>query len=139
MPPPADEGDDDEDQEEEAPITSRSPERISARSEVTSILKEIRTLLDEVRDGGIDEEGRPRVNVQDRAAAIRASISATRLLASLTGELSISESTIASSPHFKRMLATILDALRPERFAEARQAVIDALERESGASRTEAA
>ena len=47
---------------------------------------------------------------------------------------------MATSPHFKRLLNVILDALRGKEFEAARQAVMEALEREArGAKHTEAA
>lgn len=62
----------------------------------------------------------------DRAALIRTALTAIKLHGQLTGEFGTSESTVVASPHFKRMLGVILEALRDH--PAARKGVIDALE-----------
>ncbi len=109
---------------DDAPVTSRSPTpHPTARAALDEIAIEIKTLLADVNRA-------KDVAFGDKAAAIRTALQAARLMASLTGELGATEATVASSPFFRRMLRVILDAVGGERFADARQAIIEALERE---------
>jgi hypothetical protein len=110
--------------DQDSPATSRSPTPPpTARAALDEIAVEIKTLLRAVNMA----EG---VAFADKAAAIRTALQAARLLASLTGELGATEATVASSPFFRRMLTVILDAVSGAKFAEARQAIVSALERE---------
>lgn len=135
------------DADDEAPATSRSPSPPpTARAALDEILSEIRTLMKSVNErrsykGADGEEQFEDVPFADKAAAIRAALQATRLLAGLTGELGATEATVASSPYFKRMLGVILEAVRGPQFGAARQAIIEALEREErgGAAREDQA
>ncbi len=130
--------------EEESPVTSRSPTPPpTARAALDEILAEIRTLMKGVNERrviGLDADGENIFEVvpfADKAAAIRAALQATRLLAGLTGELGATEATVASSPYFKRMLQVILEAVRGPKFGEARQAIVEALAREERGSARE--
>lgn len=108
----------------EAPATSRSPATPStARANAQRIAQTIDALLEGARKD-------VTASYQDVSSLARAALSANRQFAQLTGEWSASEATVASSPHFKRLLNVILDALRGDVFGEARRAVIEALERE---------
>lgn len=139
-PPPLVDDDDelDELEDDEGPVTSKSPSRPpTARATLDEILAEIKALMKSVNERRIvrlptagEEAVYEDVSFADKAAAIRAALQATRLLASMTGELGATESTVASSPYFKRMLQVILEAVSGTRFAEARQSIIAALERE---------
>ncbi len=127
-PPPAptvleDDDEDLDDELEDGPATSRSPNPPpTARAALDGILVQIQALTKDVEGS--------KVPFTDKAAALRAALQAARLLASLTGELGATESTVASSPYFRRMLQVILDAVRGPQFAEARAAILAALERE---------
>ncbi len=119
--------------DDDAPETSRSPvSAATARANAHRIATTIDVLL---ADAGKDKDA----SYQDKAALARAALSANRQLAQLTGEWGASESTVASSPHFKRLLNVILEALRGDVFGEARRAVIDALAREERGGKTEQA
>lgn len=67
---------------------------------------------------------------------MRTALTAIKMLGQLTGEFGASESTIVASPHFRRMLGVVLEALREH--PAARAAVIAALERaQRGGDRAE--
>jgi hypothetical protein len=123
---------------DDGPATSRSPSPPpTARAALDDILAEIKALMKSVNErrlirlgAGGEPDEYESVPFADKAAAIRAALQATRLLAGLTGELGASEATVASSPYFKRMLQVILEAVSGPKFGEARQAILEALERE---------
>jgi uncharacterized protein YbcI len=120
-----------EEEDDDGPITSRSrAASTTARAALDQILVEIQGLLAQVRK---DDEA----TFGDKASAIRAALQAARLLAGLTGELGASETTIATSPHYRRVRAAIVDELRA--FPAAAKAVVERLEREEGSSSEAAA
>lgn len=137
--PPICENDQFADPEEEAPATSRSHELpvpaasgpglakgASARAQLDELAAEIRALMAQVRQGAVDEYGHgPRL--QETTSVIRTALSAIRLYGQLTGELGQSEAAVLASPHVKKLLADILEALAP--FPEASRAVLARLER----------
>lgn len=93
----------DEDDEEEAPITSRSPSsRRSARAGVEAEIK----ALEELR------EGLKETSVQELVTISRALTAQYKVLGQLTGELGASDTSIAASPHYRRIRSAIIDALR---------------------------
>lgn len=104
------------------PSRSGSEPVVTARASLDEILASIRQVMKDVRSANVP--------FGDKATALRVALQAVRLLAGLTGELGATESTVASSPYFRRMLHVILEAVRGPAFAEARQAILDALERE---------
>lgn len=110
---------------EDAPATAPT----TARAALDGILLEIHSLTRGARAA--------KAPFAEKAAAIRAALHATKLLASLTGELGATEATVVSSPYFRRMLEVILEAVREPKFSEARQAIIDALAREERGGRAE--
>lgn len=63
----------------------------------------------------------------ERANMLRAAMQAVRMLGQLTGELGASESAVAASPQWKRLLAELLEALQP--YPDASRAVLERLER----------
>lgn len=79
----------------------------------------------------VDDVSRPREGdeapLAAKLAVLRAMVQPLRLLGTFTGEIGASESTVASSPFFRRVRAAVVDALRPH--PDAARAVIDALER----------
>ncbi len=106
---------------------------MTARAHARRIASTIDALLEQAKTD-------KSASYQEVASLARTALSANRQYAHLTGEWGASESTVASSPHFKRLMNVILEALRGEQFATARTAIIDALEREdSGAARAVAA
>jgi hypothetical protein len=105
--------------EDEAPITSKSPSAVTARSKVDELLEELSRLS---RSLGAEAP------VADKIAILRASVPPIKLLGQLTRELGASETTVATSPHYRRIRAVIVDALRP--FPAAARAVLSAIERE---------
>lgn len=103
--------------EEDEPATSRSPVAVTARAKVDQLLSSLKAIADSI---GTD------ATVQQRVAVLRASVAPIKLLGQLTGELGASESTVASSPHYRRVRTAIVEALRP--FPTAARAVLEALE-----------
>lgn len=74
-------------------------------------------------------------NVSDVAKlqVLRSLVSPIRLLGHFTGEVGASETTVAASPFYRRVRASIVEALRPKEFAAAADAVIAAMDRLEGA------
>lgn len=117
------------DAEEAAPPTSRSEEIVStrlrtARCELDDLLASLRSIASALPKDA---------TISDRIAVLRASVPPIKLLGQLTGEIGASETTVATSPHYRRIRSAILDALRDH--PAALKGVIDALERvERGAA-----
>ena len=102
---------------------------MTARAKLDELLDTLRTLAEGVKRD-------PDATVSDRIAVLRATVTPIKLLGQLTGEIGASETTIASSPHYRRVRAVIVEALRPH--PAALRDVIAALERAEGTT-TEAA
>lgn len=130
-PPPLPSGLDVQEHDDEPPITSRSPVQLtSARAALDVLRRDVHDLLVQAKHAD--------VAFADKDRALRTALQSIRLLATMTGELGASESTVASSPFYRRVRTAVVDALRPH--PEAAKAVIDALERvERGSADMEAA
>jgi len=102
------------------PPTSRSPvsKPMTARANVHELLVALKRVADDVN---ADDDA----SVADRLAVLRASVAPLKLLGQLTGELGASETTVATSPHYRRIRSAIVEALRP--FPDATRAVAEAL------------
>ena len=62
------------------------------------------------QQGGV---GRARAGPgSERIGVFRASVAAIKLLGQLTGELGASDSTVAASPHYRRIRTAIIEALK---------------------------
>jgi hypothetical protein len=86
----------------------------TARAQLEDLATSIRKLVEEVRS---DETS----TFSEKASVLRTAMAHVKLLGHLTGELGATESTVIASPHFKRVLAEIIDALKP--YPEAARAV----------------
>jgi hypothetical protein len=91
----------------------------TARAHIENVLGRIWKLVDEA---DVDE-----VLPRDKAVLLTAATTAIKLLGQLTGELGASEATVFSSPHWKKLQAELVDALRP--YPDALRAVAARLER----------
>lgn len=90
--------------EEPCPPTSRSPTSAStARGKLDDLLVSLKKLADGI---GAD------ATVSERIAVFRASVAPIKLLGQLTGELGASDSTVAASPHYRRIRTAIIEALK---------------------------
>lgn len=117
------------DKADESPATSRSPSsQVTARAKLDELLVTLKKIADEIRleeRRAEEEDGRPLMQVGARLALLKASVAPIRLLGQLTGELGASDTTVASSPHYRRIRVAIIEALAP--FPDALKAVEVAL------------
>jgi hypothetical protein len=113
-------------EDEEAPATSRSPE-ISARrpshapsgDELEDLMREIRLHLEDARHNS-------KATYAEKSSLIGKALSAIRLKKQLTGELGQTEAAVLASPRVRRLLADVIEALRP--YPDASRAVLARVE-----------
>lgn len=112
--------------DDESPATSRSAE-ISVRRPPRTAREKAERLVDSLQrivEKVVDD---PRATLDAQLAAVKSLTGPLRLLGTFTGEIGASESTVASSPFYRRVRAAVVEALRAHP-AAARE-VISALER----------
>jgi hypothetical protein len=107
----------------------------TARAKVERLVDSLQDLVDDVGESeGYDGEGAP---LAAKLAVLRAMVQPLRLLGTFTGEIGASESTVASSPFYRRVRAAVVDALRAH--PDAARDVVAALERTERGTDLEAA
>lgn len=110
---------------DESPATSRSEEIVSSRAnprggdDLDDLMREIKTHLEIARS---DSDA----TYAEKSSLIGKALSAIRLKKQLTGELGQTEAAVLASPRVRRLLADIIDALKP--YPEASRAVLAKIE-----------